>query len=716
MRFDFAKAADLYLNRRHSRLIWSEDERADVVGKIRKSEASGVFDRLIELARVDAAGILAPGVEEAFLERGAKAVSHMAMPWRLDRLAVAAWLVPEDGQLSQAAIALAGWMVKASSGPSQRPYIDGGSHGLALTYDLLHWRFSDEQRTGMRDWLIQYGVRGPLEKVKKGFLRGPGSNIALVGVFQAVVNLLAVYGDDSATDLSSERETLIRFLDAGAQATTGPEGYPAEDIGYGTGVAAEMFVVASLAQRAGWFHLGEMCPQYYKFGRAILHFVQPWGEYLTNTGDHGDDFGLREFILPITAAKTNDPSLLWLMGSIFYPPYKYQWVGRDKEFPETKLADGRNMPISWMTLAAVEYLSKPVPPAELKIPTQYKDESRGIVSFRSSWKDDATYLYFDGGERPTTALGHEHDSAGHFGLTALGEYFGISPGRYNMDQTCHSLMLVDGKTGHDIGGEWRATRYRGRLTGYEPGGFVDAASGDNAQQSNCYWSYRTIGLVKGEGAPAYAWTLDDVNADHGAIMPRDYWWTLHTSPGNTIQTRERGATITGVRHGNRLEVFFATPDSETLPAPYVVRVEQDEITPSSYRYVGTDWMEKERRNYVKEPWDQVHGPVFFRPRLVAKASGPNGRMLSLMVPTLKDGAAPVFKRLPNLDGQVGVEINFGAVTDTILCAYGHRQLVSGDIDARGNWLVIRRETATGRVVNHRLMGGSYLKVGGKRVV
>jgi hypothetical protein len=540
----------------------------------------------------------------------------------------------------------------------------------------------------------------------------------MVGMMQTAVNLLAVINDPGMPDLTREREVLMRFLDASIQSTSGTHGYPAEDIGYGTACSARLFIVASIAGRAGYYDVKSVCPPALNFGRAMLHFVQPWGEYLSNTGDHADDFGHREFVLPRLAAINNDPTVLWLMQTIFYPPYTRQWVGRNKEYPELKTADGRNIPISWRTLAVADDFASPVHPAQAKVPTQFMDNSRGLVSFRSGWEPDDTFVYFDGSHRPTISQGHEHDSAGHFALTAMGEYFGISPGRYNMDQTCHSVVLVDGKTGHDTDGEWRHTVYHGQLTSYTPHDFVDATSCDNSQQSNCYWSYRTLALVKGlgHGMPSYVWTLDDVNADHGKIMPRDYWWTLHTSPGNTITTAERSATITGCRHGNKLDVFFANPESADLPVPYKLSVEQDEAQPSAWRYIPKERIDAERENFKDAPWEQLHGPVFFRPRLVGRFNGPNGKFLTLMVPREKSAPAAVFKRLPGIDAQIGVTLRVGDVEDTIVCAYGHKILTAGDIDARGDWLVVRRELSTGRVLAHRLSGGSYLKVGGQQIV
>ncbi|MDP6359498.1 MAG: hypothetical protein QF473_30535, partial [Planctomycetota bacterium] len=89
----------------------------------------------------------------------------------------------------------------------------------------------------------------------------------------------------------------------------GPGGYPEEDIGYGTMVASELIQMAEALTRAGWVDAWEECPRLSKVGQAVLHFVQPWGEFLAVTGDRGDDFQQREFCLSRLATRTKDLSL-----------------------------------------------------------------------------------------------------------------------------------------------------------------------------------------------------------------------------------------------------------------------------------------------------------------------------------------------------------------------------------------------------------------------
>ena len=103
------------------------------------------------------------------------------------------------------------------------------------------------------------------------------------------------------------------------------DGYPAEDMGYGSGMGGWLAYIAEPLRRAPVTTMfttpahGTAPNWATKFGRAILHFIQPWGRNLSNTGDHGDDFGERGFVLARLAHQTNDPTLLWLLGTLYYP-------------------------------------------------------------------------------------------------------------------------------------------------------------------------------------------------------------------------------------------------------------------------------------------------------------------------------------------------------------------------------------------------------------
>ena len=585
------------------------------------------------------------------------------------------------------------------------------AYGWVLSYDMLYPHLPETVRSDFASWAERNLVRRLLGEVRREhFLRNSGANTPLSLMMNALIASLAVQGEAGVSDLTAEREELITMLRASLHTAVGENGFPTEDIGYGTSVAAGLALVAEAVRRAGFYDFTEECPGFMRFGRALLHFVQPWGEHLCNTGDMGSSIDSREFILSRLATLTGDRTLLWLAQMLSYPPYTSgQWSESVSMWKEVTVGRGAHLPASYMSLLVLDDLRKPVHPATARVPTQFVDRGRGIVSFRSGWKADDTLVVFDGSQRSPSCQGHSHASSGHFSISALGEYFAIDTGRYNMEQNCHNVVLVDGKSGRSTDGEWNFARHHGLLTRCVPGEFVDFAAADSSHQHNCYWARRYMGLVKGRGAPAYVWTVEDVNkADDWA----EFWWQLHTSPENTISISTESATIKGWRHGNLLQVHFVLPDPTTYPRAHMLALVQDVVTPSSYKYIPNP---QERAGQYRRHSDMLHGPVFMRPRLLAKVSGYNGRFMSLMVPRRKGDRPARVERIPSLDNSLAVRITHGGVEDILIFAYEHDLLEAADVRGRGRWCVVRRERASGRIVAHALGDGTELVVAGRKL-
>ncbi|MCG3148576.1 MAG: hypothetical protein PCFJNLEI_02021 [Verrucomicrobiae bacterium] len=550
-------------------------------------------------------------------------------------------------------------------------------YSVPLAYDLICEQINPADRQELVAWFLESVVR-----LQPGFYRCAGSNIPLVGMASALFAVLVLEGDPGVPDLTRERTELLRMFEAALYSAIGPSGYPAEDIGYGTFMLSVLGFLAEAVRRAGWYDAYRECPRFRQSGRAILHFVQPWGEHLSNTGDHGDDFRDRQLVLARLAAVNRDPSLRWLLQTLSYPT---QPVAKKRACPEVVLGKGRQVPCSAGSLLILDELNKK--PARPKGPTQFVDRGRDIVSFRSGWDKAATFVVFDGSLRSGAAQGHAHDCAGHFSLSALGEYFAIDTGRYNIEQDQHNVVLVDGKSGQSTGGDWRAARHHGRLVDYRPGEFCDFAAVDSSQQSNCYWAYRHLGLVN--GADPYVWMVEDVNF---ADDEREFWWTLNTAPGNRITLTGERATIRGHRHGNLLEVHFV------LPATHSLKLRQHIHRCGSPRYVSA----AEIRRHRAELGEMVHGPVFERPRLVAKVRGGNGRFMSLLLPRRQGMKPAKVQQLATLDNALAVSITWRDVEDTLIFAYEHNLLEANGVSARGQWIVERRSLKSRRVITRSL--------------
>lgn len=563
---------------------------------------------------------------------------------------------------------------------------------VPYAYDLIACRLSDDERRAYVQWAVEHHIRLAIERSSPSYLKVAGMNLALGVMEQALMTLLAVRGEPGAPDLRGEQEVLVRWLEASLHVAIGPDGFPEEDIGYGTVVVPTLAQVAEAARRAGVYDSSRECPRIAQFGRAMLHLVQPWGEYLSNTGDHGDQLRDRQFVLGRQATQNRDPSLLWLLGTLTY--------AHSRTFPsevvpsaelEIQLHPGFHVPVSWLSLVVLrDLLKKPVHPSKARIPTAYRDRGRGLVSFRSGWEPESVFVVFDGSQRSPGAPGHQHASAGHFSISALGDYFAIDTGRYNVEQNQHNVVLIEGKSGHTRHGDWVATPHAGVLTSYTPGEFCDVASADASHQSNCYWSRRHLGLVKGE--MPYVWTVDDVNA---ADDFREFWWTLNTSPENTITIDGERASIRGWRRGNSLDVHLMLPAPTDFPKPHSLTWTQDENTTSSFKYVSDP---RKSADAFPDPTSMLHGPVHVRPRLIGKVAGYNGRFLSLMIPRMKGRAPARVERLPSLQNSIAARITQGGIEDTIIWAYEHHLLEANGIRARGKWIVRRRSLKTGRVI------------------
>jgi hypothetical protein len=596
-----------------------------------------------------------------------------------------------------------------AASPKAMPYSPAGVRSydygkpaaqLALAYDLVHPDLTPEERRAFCDWAYSRSVRDNLAFLESlHYLNSPGSNLRINAMISLLMVQLALDGEPGVPDMSAERQRGLLMLEASLNAAVGPDGYPAEDLCYGTSTVAKCAQVVEPLRRAGWFDAYQACPRYSKFGRAVLHFVEPWGERVSLTGDNVDSVPLRELVLARQSQETGDASLLWLLGALS----SYTDAKR-----RVTLADGYVVTADSWSLLMLPTFRQARTPAQLGLPTAFRDRGRGIVSFRSGWKADDTLVVFDGSQRPAGAPGHAHASGGHFSVSALGESFAISPGRYNMEQQCHNVALIDGKSGEDLDGQWTAVKHAARLIEFTPGSFVDSAGVDSSQQHNAYWARRWLGLVKGDKAPAYAVVIDDINPGD---RPAEYVWQLHTMRGNRIEIDGQRATIHGTRKGNLLDVHFCLPSPKIFPdgKGHTLTLAQDIAGPSAFHYVANPKAEAE---VAASP---EAARMFQRPRLMARIAGPNGHIMALLLPRVKGSAPAAVESLTTLPGALAIRVTFAEVEDIVVFAFDHGVLEAADICARGRWCVVRRDRRSGEVVDHALGEGAGLTVGGKTI-
>lgn len=707
----FGCAADLYRRGVHPRILVGPDDIARLRRRVRRGDGLKIFnairariapivDRLLDADTPEALDrllLLAPGqsVYAGFASHADNAIHEMAM---------VAVLADDERALAAARR----WLVEA---PLEKR---AGFGYHAYAYDLLCDRLpADARLRYTTEFLAQ--AHKLIAPFARNYYANAGLNGVLVHMFIALHLVLAVRGDLGAPDETVEPllAKLISYLRATMHTAINPDGYPEEDVGYGTSVVCSLAKTAHAVFRAGLWDAYAECPRFRQAGRAILHFVQPWGDHLAATGDFGGaSCDHRENLLVRLAHANRDPALLWLLGTlhndnrILKPAFA---LGND--YREVVLRKGFQVPATADLLAVLDLLGKPAHPAKAKVPTAFRDAGRGIVSFRDRWADDGAFVVFDGGQRGTAAPGHHHLSSGHFSLTALGEYFAIDMNRYGTEQSEHNVTLVDGKSGRSTNGQWGTVAYtHGQLIRYEPGTHVDWAAADSSLQHDCYWARRHLLFIKGRGAPAYLVTVDDLNKANDF---HEFWWTLNTCPENTITLHDPSATITGWRKGNHLDVHFALPAPEEFPKPHTLALAQDECTTSSHHYIKNP---RERAADYIRPAAMVEGIVFVRPRLIAKVSGYNGRFMAALLPRRRGETPAQVERLASLPSSLALRITWEKVEDTVIWAYEHNLLEAGDVRGVGQWCVVRRARSSGRIVHYALGAGTGLAVGGRRLV
>jgi hypothetical protein len=693
MNYDFGSARELYAEDLRPRILFGPDDVPRLRALVRRGRGKAVMTAIRERVRPHVEWTLAcSDLGAAFTDRDIPrgGPAYGALGAARDMALVA--LVDEDADSQEALLRLLG----------NEDWIEFRARKILpdpIAYDIAYDLLPEAARAAYRHQLLA-DTRRRIGDIDGRYFRMPAHNITLGAGVGSIWGLLAVLGERGVGELAAETTAVLRAFDATMHTVYGEDGYPEEDMGYGTGVGAHMSQIAEALRRAGLYDPYTQCPRYARFGRAVLHFVQPWGQHLSTTGDHGDDMGQREFVLPRLAAATDDPTLMWLAETLSYSN-------------EVSVGKDRQLPGSLLTLLATADAPKAVHPRRADVPTAFCDRARGLVSFRSGWREDDALVVFDGSQRSPAGQGHAHASCGHVSLSAFGEYFGIDTGRYNMEQNCHSVVLVNGESGRSSDGDWVYMKHDGRLIDYAPAPFVDYAAVDASHQYNTYWARRHLGLVKGRGAAPYVWLVDDINHANDLAT---YWWQLHTCPENTIRTFKASATVRGWRHGNLLDVRWLLPRNEAYPDAHTLEeVSQDEVTPSSWKYVANPRERTCERG--GRPAAQVHYSRFAGPRLLAKIRGWNGRFMSLLLPREKGDKAAKVSQLATIPGALAVRIAFADVEDVVIFAFEHSLLEAADIVARGHWCVVRRSRKNGRVLAQALAdGGTLLQVAGKQLI
>jgi hypothetical protein len=710
MQYGFSVAKELYEKGQHPRLLCSSTDIDRIKGQITSGHGLTLFNGLKQRVQASIDHILSSDNLPETLDSVGKGMATQGglIAWALHDMALYAVLseAPDAIEAVKRVFKAAPETGDPDITHYRMQFAINAGRNMGYAYDLMENLLDEETKSVFCPWMLTQ-IKNTIDATRKTHYVSAGGNIPIFYVVNMLIPLLAMKDHPSVGDMEEEQAELFKMYEASLYGAIGKDGWPAEEIGYGSLTVTRLLQVGEVLRRAGIYDLYNKCARMKKFGHACLASLQPWGKDLTNLGDIGDVFGTTGFSLPRLAEELDAPELLWLSGELTYDMSRIHKINHRPDIDrEVMLTDTFRQQPTFDAFMMLHMMNPPKRDVLNNVPTQFCDRTRGIAFFRSDWQDDlGTYVTLDGSQRPLTAQGHQHASSGHFCLSAVGEYFSINCGRYNIDQDCHSVMLVNGKSGRTTNGEWRHTPYPGIMTNYEPGEIVDTASVDSAHQHNCYVAKRHLFFIKGEGARHYVIAIDNMNANDDW---NEFWWQMQTSPENTIELREAGATITGWQQGNKLDVELLPVPLAINTRPTTIEMAQDIKEYSSYKYYKKTTAELESQ--YKRPSDMVHGPCYRRPRLIGKVTAPSGDIMAVMTPRLKDEAAAKVTQFETVPGSIGAIIEHDKVIDTFIYAYEHGILEGNGVTARGRWCLVRRDKESGKVIHQELGDGNFIEV------
>jgi hypothetical protein len=286
----------------------------------------------------------------------------------------------------------------------------------------------------------------------------------------------------------------------------------------------------------------------------------------------------------------------------------------------------------------------------------------GVALMRTSPSPDAVCVQVQAQGRSHQILDHTHGDAGHFSIFAHGEYLAYDTGYFNMDETTHSVVLVDHqppiKNAHSI---YPAARFSAVVS--RPG-WIDYLRVDAAAAKGCIWADRHLLFLRGEEDEACLLMFDNINRDHASHA---FQWQLQANLHCSIAvTGPDSACVSGQKA--RLDCRFFIPQPGDFPtAPHSLKLFTD-----------------------AHPHRQViSGQAETNPRLVAENSGPGCLLLSVITP--RRIGEPALEIIPEPAYRTfHVRIRHPHFEDQVLVAGDHRFIRIPGLKTASEIVVIRR--------------------------
>lgn len=695
----------------HPRLLWSESERASLRAKARHPAMAAFRDSV--LARCEQ--YVDPS-HAAYVNNGLSrtdwigAAPHCGHNWqKIPDLILAAILTDDPrwpGVLAGALRVLtqdpspvkAYIFAHAPSTHHDDSLLGGRQRGITsqcgmipLMLDLLWDRLSESDRAAACDFLARDIVEPFLDYIldpvkDAGFSQNLGVNLGWWEFYAWVWSLAAIY------DARNERHRLgmdaaIRRIRSGLHLGSDEAGIIGEGSGYGSIEIFNWWTVAEIARRMGVCDLWKSDERFLQVMKSRIYYQLP-GQH--GTLDHGDTDRLNGWylnslsVMLLHSRRTGDPAYqaAWSrmmesaggpaalkpnlhapLGALAY------WLWYD---PQIETASGRLSPEQW--------------------PLAPKAGQFGLHVVRTGWGDDDLYFaFFAAGRHPGSFI-HQHSDAGHFALAALGELFCAGRGYGHTPARYHNVLSINGQEppnapDHPNGESWRGgytlAAAHGRQSHY--------IAADLAWQWHACWYHRNAMVVRVPGAEPYVIIVDHCNHNNDWGF---YDWQFQVQPGcraelDPAQTR---ATVQGKQH--RLELAWATYGAGEYPKPQQLELRMDQ-----------------RRHIYADVAGHPHRQQTTYDCLIARLSGYCGVLLSALVPR-RAGQPPIGISRMHAPRQMGLIVNHGDCTDTIVANPLIRRITLGGIDAEATLVVVRRDP-TGRLLAASAADCFSLRVDGR---
>lgn len=416
---------------------------------------------------------------------------------------------------------------------------------VAIGYDWLFDKLSDQTRSHLREAILTKGIRPSQDKQYNWFLSAEHN-------WNQVCNAGITFG---ALAIAEHEPALAELIIRRAVETVPkamlpsykPDGAYPEGFSYwGYGTSFNVLLISALQKSIGTDYGLSGSEGFLKTGSFMQHLVGP-----TGLAHNWGDSGLREGLTPALfwfAQKTQDPSLLWGQKALLSAPGKNEV--KNRILP---------MMLVWGTQTEL---------SQVQPPSRKFWVGRGpspVALMRSSWEEpDAIFLGVKAG---SPAVNHAHMDVGSFVVDALGERWAMDFGM--QDYNSLESKGVDLWNRSQDSQRWQVFRlnnlahnvitFDNQLTNAKGFARIDGATGEGADMmvtTNLSELYKdqVDGVKRGMGIIDQRYVIVRDEIDCGPVS-RIMRWNMLTSAQILIVD---GKTVELSQNGKKMLLIFDT--------------------------------------------------------------------------------------------------------------------------------------------------------------